>query len=400
MQGERSERITDMIKTVKLYDDAPYETEFTGRIADIRKGDRGCLVVLDRTLFFPEEGGQTPDTGTIQGFEVLYVSIEDGVITHTVDCDLTDLSAGIVVNGKINWEHRFSNMQNHTGEHILSGILQSRWHSENTGFHLSDNIVTLDTSKELKPEDLKSLEKEANYAIYRNIPVTCRYYHPEDIKDREYRSKTEIEGDVRLVTIDGVDVCACCAPHVANTGEIGIIKIIKAIRYKGGMRLTILAGSRAYEYLSAIQDMTDNLSHMLSESTESLDTAVERLLKQNGEYRIRIKNDASRRLADEIAGIPDDMEDVILFTDPVDNVVQRNAVNALSKEHKGICGVFASDEDGGYNFIISCHEGDSREAAALLREGLGARGGGSAEMVQGNVKADREEIEKALKIKS
>lgn len=400
MQGERSEGITDMIKTVKLYDDSPYEREFTGKIVDIRKGDKGCLVVLDRTLFFPEEGGQTPDTGTIHGFEVIHVSIEDGVITHTVNCDMTDLSVGSDIEGRIDWDHRFSNMQNHTGEHILSGILHSRWHSENVGFHLSDNIVTLDTSKELTPEDLKTLEKEANLAIYGNVPVTCRYYHPEEIKDREYRSKTEIEGDVRLVTIEGVDVCACCAPHVANTGEIGIIKIIKAIRYKGGMRLTILAGSRAYEYLSSVQDMTETLSHMLSESTENLDTAVERLLKQNGEYRMRIKNDASKRLGEEIAGIPDDMEDVILFTDPVDNVVQRNAVNALSGNHKGICGVFASDEDGGYNFIISCAEGDSREAAALLREGLGARGGGSAEMVQGNVKADREEIKRVLKIKA
>ncbi|MBQ7583248.1 MAG: hypothetical protein IJT24_01445 [Lachnospiraceae bacterium] len=385
-------------RTIKLYDDAPYDREFTGKIIHVSEADGGCRVVLDRTLFFPEEGGQTSDRGNIDGFEVTHAAIEDGVITHTVSCDVSELAAGHKVRGVIDWGHRFSNMQNHTGEHILSGLLHSFWGSENVGFHLSDNIVTLDTSKELGAGDIKRLEKEANDVIYRNLPTECRYYAPSELVGMEYRSKIELKEDVRLVTIPGVDICACCAPHVAHTGEIGIIKVIKAVRYKGGMRLTFFAGSRAFDHLSELQDMTESISHILSESTDRLDAAVERLLNQNGEYKIKLKNEASKRLEDEIGGIPGKRRDVVLFTDALDNVVQRNAVNRLSAEHGGICAVFASDEDGGFNYILSHRDGDARDASKLLKEKLSARGGGSAEMVQGNVKAKKEEILKAFNI--
>ena len=164
------------------------------------------------------------------------------------------------------------------------------------------------------------------------------------------------------------------------------------------MRFTFLAGLRAFEYVSGLQDMTDRLSHMLSESPERLDLAVDRILRQNGEYRIRIKEEAGKRLEDGIADIPPDKHDAVLFTDSIDNVVQRNAVNRLAGEHGGICAVFASDEDGGYNYILALRDGDARDISKLLKDKLSARGGGSSDMVQGNVKASREEIVKALGI--
>ncbi len=388
-----------MTGTVKLYDDAPYEKEFTAVVLDVKEDEDGCvLVILDRTLFFPEEGGQSSDTGILSGFEVLHASIKEGVITHRVRCALSDIGTGDEVTGHIDWEHRFSNMQNHTGEHILSGLLHDMFHSENKGFHLSDNIVTLDTSKELDGNMLVMLESRANEVIYKDIPVECRYYAPEELKGKEYRSKIELKEDIRLVTIPGVDVCACCAPHVSRTGEIGIIKILRAIRYKGGMRLTILAGRRAYEHLSHLQDITDELSHVLSESTDKLKDAVERLLRENGEYRLRIKNEAGRRLEEAAYAIPADSHDAVIFTEAVDNTVQRNAVNMLVRDHKGICAVFASDDAGGYNFILSHPGQDARIISGLLKEKLSARGGGSGEMVQGNVKASREDILRVLNI--
>ena len=384
------------LKTVKLYDESPYERDFSGIVKGISPAEDGCRVILDRTLFFPEEGGQTSDRGRLNGFDVVRVDISDGIISHYVKCSPSELAEGEEIRGELDWGHRFSNMQNHTGEHILSGLLHSHWGSENVGFHLSDNIVTLDTSKELDEADIKRLETEANRVIYQDLQVDCRYYEPEELSGMVYRSKIELAEDVRLVAIPGVDVCACCAPHVAHTGEIGLIKIIKAIRYKGGMRFTFLAGLRAFEYVSGLQDMTDRLSHMLSESPERLDLAVDRILRQNGEYRIRIKEEAGKRLEDGIADIPPDKHDAVLFTDSIDNVVQRNAVNRLAGEHGGICAVFASDEDGGYNYILALRDGDARDISKLLKDRLSARGGGSSDMVQGNVKASREEIVKAL----
>ncbi len=390
--------LSEISKTVKLYDDKPYEREFSGRVVSISDAGEGFAdVILDRTLFFPEEGGQSSDTGMINGLCVSHVSIENGIIAHRVNSSVTDLNPGDEVKGIIEWDHRFSNMQNHTGEHILSGLLHSRWDSENVGFHLSDNIVTLDTSKELDAGDLAELERTANEIIYRNIETECRYYDPAELKDKVYRSKKELDEDVRLVTIPGVDVCACCAPHVSRTGEIGIIKIIKAIRYKGGMRLTFLAGRRAYDYLAGLQAVTDDLSHILSESPDKLKSAVDRILKENEGYKIRLKNETAKRLEEEISSVPDEAENAVLFTDPADNTVQRKAVNSLAEKHLGICAVFASDDDGGFNFIIAYPKGDARDISKLLAEKFSARGGGSKEMVQGHVKAPKEDIIKALK---
>ena len=383
--------------TIKLYDDTPYEREFSAVVLDIRASDDNCCVVeLDRTLFFPEEGGQTSDTGTLGGFEVSHVSIDGETIRHTVRCRVLDMSRGDEVQGIIDWDHRFSNMQNHTGEHILSGLLHSRWGSENTGFHLSDSIVTLDTSKELDEASIKELEHEANVVIYKDLPVTCRYYSQSELKEKEYRSKKDFESDVRLVTIPDVDICACCAPHVSRTGEIGLIKIIKAIRYKGGMRLTILSGERAYEYVRSVHEIVEDLSHILSEQPDKLQDAVNRILNEMNALKIKIKNSAKAKLDADIEALPPDTHDAILFTDAVDNIVQRNAVNLLAEKHTGICAIFAADGKDGYNYICSLPGNDARDISKLLHEKLEARGGGSKEMVQGNVSSAKDDIRRVL----
>ncbi len=383
------------MKTIKLYDDEPYEKNFKAKIVSIeQKTDGGYRIELDRTLFFPEEGGQSPDTGCLGDIRVIHVEIKDNTVWHETE-EIKDLTVGDEVIGNIDWEHRFSNMQNHTGEHILSGLLHRDLGSENVGFHLSDNIVTLDTSKSLSEEDIAELEKKANEAVYLDLPVHCRYYGPEEAAGIEYRSKKEFKEDVRLVTIPGVDVCACCAPHVRHTGEIGIIKIIKAINYKGGMRLTILSGKRAYEYLDNVQKLTEKLSHMLSENTEKLPEAVERLMKEIEGYKAEKKEAQKERLmlaVEEALKIGDGL----IFTGDTDNITQRNAVNALSEKLNGVCAVFAGNDKDGYRYILSRPGGDAREAAALLKEKLGAKGGGSKEMVQGSILSSETEIRQVL----
>ena len=365
--------------TKKLYDEMPYETEFEGRIEELKESEKGTLlVVLDATLFFPEEGGQTSDIGTLGDCPVTHVSIEGGVVTHELKGALGAFKEGDTVKGKIDWGHRFSNMQNHTAEHILSGLLHKKHQSENKGFHLSDHIVTLDTSKELSDEDLRTLEEEANEVIWKNLPVTCRYYTSSEIVGMEYRSKKEIEGDIRLVTIPGVDVCACCAPHVSHTGEIGVIRIVKAERHRGGMRLTILAGKRGYRYLAGMAELAEGLAENLSVGTDRLYESVKNLMERQEALIIRMKNEAAKRLSEQMDKISPEEKDSVLFTDAVDSIVQRNAVNALAERGKGVCAVFSSDENGGYNFILSYPGDDARKISMALKEKLGARGGGSS----------------------
>ncbi|MBQ7463534.1 MAG: hypothetical protein IJS86_01595 [Lachnospiraceae bacterium] len=383
--------------TKKLYDEAPYDREFRAAIKDVVKTKNGKTgLILDQTLFFPEEGGQSCDKGTLGGFEITHVSIDEDVIIHELQAPADAFSTGDQINGVIDWDHRFSNMQNHTGEHILSGILHRDYSSENMGFHLSDNIVTLDTTKVLTPGQLSELEKKANEVIYANLPVLCRYYTKDELDHMEYRSKLDFEESARLVVIPGVDICACCAPHVKHTGEIGLIKIIKAINYKGGMRFSILSGRRAYEYICAECSRMDDLTHLLSEKRENLISAVERLLEKTESYRLEKIENAKRMLDGEMEKIDDSAEDAVIFVEEVNDITQRNAVNDLASKHSGICGVFSGNDNDGYKFIISMPGGDAREASDLLREKLHAKGGGSKDMVQGSVNAAKDVIIEAL----
>ena len=381
--------------TIKLYDEKPYDREFTAEVRAVETTEDGkSRIELERTLFFPEEGGQTSDTGFINGIRTVHVSIENGTIWHETDGP-ADIKTGDEVRCSIDWGHRFSNMQNHTGEHILSGLLHRDWGSENVGFHLSDNIVTLDTSKALEEADIDELERMANEVIYMDIPVQCRYFSPDEAADIEYRSKKEFDEDIRIVTIPGIDVCACCAPHVARTGEIGIIRIIHAIKYKGGMRLTILSGRRALEYTRTQHKTVETLSHMLSENPDTLPDAVMRLMKEIEGYKLEKKEADKKRLE---AAVKDALASGsgIIFTGDTDNVTQRRTVNDLAESMNVVCAVFAGDDRKGYKYIIACPGGDARDAAALLKERFNAKGGGTKEMVQGSINGSESEIRMAL----
>ena len=222
----------EIAKTVRLYDQDAYATEFEAEVLaceEVEKKEKKVYQIwLDQTLFFPEEGGQSPDMGTIDGIKVLDVQIKDEVITHTL---AAPLAVGTTVKGVVDWKHRFYNMQQHSGEHIFSGIVHNRFGYDNVGFHLSDSIVTMDFNGVITAEDIEEIETEVNQAIIENIPVEVSYPTKEELKVLEYRSKIEIEGQVRIVTIPGYDVCACCAPHVRRTGEIGMLKVMNVQSY-------------------------------------------------------------------------------------------------------------------------------------------------------------------------
>ena len=384
----------ELSKTIRLYDADAYQTKFEATVLaceEVEKKDgRGYQVWLDQTLFFPEEGGQSPDMGTIDGVEVLDVQIKNDVITHILAEPLT---VGAMVKGVVDWQHRFYNMQQHSGEHIFSGIVHNRFGYDNVGFHLSDSIVTMDFNGVITPEEITEIEEKVNQAIIENIPVEVSYPSKEELKELDYRSKIEIEGQVRIVTIPGYDVCACCAPHVRRTGEIGSLKVMNVQSYKGGVRVSILCGFRA---LDAFRQKADIITELMAEFSTSQDAILDNVKKLKGANQT-MKNQlaaAKQELMEyKVSAIPEDSENAILFEADLETPVVRGVVNGLVEKFAGISAVFVGNDENGYQFIVGSKNKDCRQIASALREKLSARGGGSDKMIQGSVAATQLQIE-------
>lgn len=387
----------EIAKTVRLYDQDAYATEFEAEVLaceEVEKKEKKVYQVwLDQTLFFPEEGGQSPDMGTIDGIKVLDVQIKDEVITHTL---AAPLAVGTMVKGVVDWKHRFYNMQQHSGEHIFSGVVHNRFGYDNVGFHLSDSIVTMDFNGVITAEDIEKIETEVNQAIIENIPVEVSYPTKEELKVLEYRSKIEIEGQVRIVTIPGYDVCACCAPHVRRTGEIGMLKVMNVQSYKGGVRISILCGFRALEAFRQKADIITELMAQFSTNQEALVENVTKLKNANQTMKNQLASAKQELMEYKVAAIPEDSENAILFESDLDTPVVRNVVNGLVEKFAGISAVFVGDDENGYQFIVGSKNKDCRAIAAALREKLSARGGGSDKMIQGSVAASQLQIEELL----
>ncbi|MBQ9827459.1 MAG: alanyl-tRNA editing protein, partial [Lachnospiraceae bacterium] len=269
------------METKKLYYDDAYLTSFKEEIREcIEKGDGTYEIVMDSTAFFPEEGGQSPDRGTINGVPVIDVQIRDDIIYHITN---EAVPAGTEAVCRIDWDHRFSNMQQHSGEHLFSGIAHNDYGCENVGFHLSDNEVTLDLNKPLKEEEILDIERKVNEAIFKNIESIALYPTKQEACSMEYRSKKEIEGQLRLIVYPGYDTCACCAPHVARTGEIGILKVVSFMNLKGGVRINILCGRRALEDYEIKRKAIDAAGKLLSANQNNLEETTAKLLQEKSE---------------------------------------------------------------------------------------------------------------------
>ena len=382
-----------MAITERLFDKYPYETCFSSKVLNCEKGERGFWVELDRTLFFPEEGGQSPDKGVLDGKQVLDVEIEKECIRHLLE---EEVEVGKEVDGTIDWTHRFSNMQQHSGEHIFSGTVHKWFGYRNVGFHLSDQIVTMDFDGILTEEDVDRIEDYVNSVIVANLPVEASYPTKEELETLSYRSKIEIEGQVRIVTIPGVDVCACCAPHVQRTGEIGQLKVMNLMNYKGGVRISFLCGFRALEEERLQGKILASLTKELTTNQESLVSSVVKLKNQTISLNSKLMGVKQKLLEIELEKVPLEQKDVLLFESGLEDSVMRNGVNYLLERHEGICGIFSGDENTGYKFILGSSKRDCRLIAAALREKLQGKGGGTSVMIQGHVNATEEVIRDAI----
>ena len=377
------------IRTRKLYYEDAYKTEFTAKVVSANAGD----IVLDRTAFFPEEGGQSADTGVLGGFRVADVKIKDGEIHHLLEDRNASFEAGTEISGRIDWQHRFSNMQQHSGEHIFSGLVHSTYGFDNVGFHLSDNEVTLDFNGVIGPDGIRDIERRANEIIFRNIPSEIRFLSGEEAKTAEYRSKIDLDDEIRVVTYPGVDACACCAPHVALTGEIGCLKVVGLQNYKGGIRVSILCGMRAMEVFFHDRDILEKTANYLSNSTDEVYHLVVKARTELAETKAALAEAAKKLVQVRIDQIPAGDGNAVLFEESLDAGAMRSAVNSLVQKKNGFCGVFAGSDADGYRYVIGKQGGDARVINNELREKYGARGGGEPEMVQGSVAASRVDIE-------
>lgn len=372
--------------TEKLYDIFPYQTAFEAKVLSVEpQGDRLC-VVLDKTLFFPNEGGQSCDKGMLAGHEVLDVNIRDEVVYHSMAAH-TDIREGDVVKGEIDWAHRFSNMQLHSAEHLFSGLVSKRYGYTNSGFHLSDNIATMDFDGPLTAAQIAETELAVNEAIYANVSSTAFFPSAEEAETLPYRSKKEIQGRIRLVAFEGYDLCACCAPHVGRTGEIGMFKVQAFQSYKGGVRISYLAGKRAWMAYQEQFDLLARLYKGFSANAENLEGFVQKLRDDLDAANSKVLRLQERLLEEQLRH----SDENILFLEDVDTMVARKLATSHSKETGRDLFLFIQN-DKGYRYIISTAVHDAKAHQKILQETLRAKGGGSEGLVMGTVDATMEEI--------
>jgi len=384
----------------KLFYTDTHILDFTATILETipDEKEQGSWLVLDQTAFFPEAGGQSADKGTINGLDVLDVQIKQDVIYHLIQADSNaDASflPGQKITGHVDWKQRFDFMQQHTGEHIISGLVHKHFGFQNVGFHLSLNEVTMDFDQPLSLEILRDIEKEANEIVHQNLPVYATFPSEDELKQLTYRSKIEIQDAVRIVEIPGVDTCACCAPHVDTTGQIGMIKITNVQSHRGGVRLNILCGNRALADYTEKQDTVSSLCSLLSSKPELLADHVKRVMEETLSWKDKFNTLAQQLLQLQLDALPspEEQSSPLLFTELENPIAIRNAVNTLCQTYSGYCGIFTGNDTCGYQFIIGSANLDCRTLATDLRNTLGAKCGGSAPMIQGSITADRQCLE-------
>lgn len=382
--------------TIQLYNQDSHMQSFQAKVLTCLEqinvnNDKVYIITLDATAFFPEGGGQPSDRGTINNITVLDVKEDDGFIYHTLSAPLT---VGETVTGIIDWARRFDLMQHHTAEHIVSGLVHKYFGYDNVGFHLGSEAVTIDFNGILTEENIREIEMKANQAVYENLSIQANFPSKEELDVLQYRSKKELSGDIRIVTIPGYDVCACCAPHVSLTGEIGLIKITSCQKYKSGVRISLLSGSRALADYNQKENSVSGISVLLSAKPQEVLDAVKNLKEENLTLKGQVASLQNQLLKFKAAAVKADNGINCIFDNEIPANHLRNFGNLLMERCSGIGAVFTSDDDTSWKYVVVSKNTDVRIITTQLNESFNGKGGGTKEMVQGSITGDRESIEK------
>lgn len=378
--------------TEKLYYKDAYISEFTAEILEIATVDNRKAIVLDKTAFFPEGGGQPSDEGFIENTFISDVLEIDGTVYHFGD--VQDRQVGETVNCRIDFNLRFRRMQSHSGEHIVSGLVFSEYAFDNVGFHMDNCLMTVDFSGVLTKEMLKAVEEKANECVYKDVKISDEIVSGDKLKDLQYRSKLELTENVRIVTIEGYDKCACCAPHVKSSGEIGIVKILSAISHRGGTRITMICGKTAYE--DYIQKFTQvlSVSNLLAAKQNEVSDAVNALALQNKELKNEIAALKTKYNKFIIESTPETQGNAIVFCEELDMDSLREIAIGCSEKCKGVSLALSGSDDKGYSYALISNKKDVALFSKEINSALSGRGGGRGNILQGRLSADRVTIEK------
>ena len=376
------------METQKLYYEDCHLRTFSATVTGCEQTQKGYLVTLNATAFYPEGGGEAPDLGILGGVNVLDVQEQDGQILHLCDAPL---AVGEVVTGEIDWARRFDLMQQHTGEHIISGLLHEKFGYMNTGFHVGTDLMEVDFDGPVSWDDLMEIERKANEAVWANIPLECWIPSPEELPTVTYRTKRELPWPVRIVRVPGYDSCACCGIHVKATGEVGLIKILSCTALRGGVRLEMVCGNRAYRHMAAIFEENRRVSQAFSAPMHGTGEAALRMNEALAAEKMRATG-LQNRLLDKVAESYVNQERVLHFESGLDG----NGLRYLADRIAGLCNgrvaVF-SGEEGCYAYCLAQRNGDLRELNKTMTAALNGRGGGKPQFQQGTVRATRAGIE-------
>ena len=381
----------------KLYYDSAYIKEFEAQVLSCQEGKKGWEIILSATAFYPEGGGQPADTGLLGNVRVTDVHEKDGQVVHYTD---GPLPVGEIVRGVMDWDRRFQHMQEHSGEHLVSGLIHQRFGYDNVGFHMGTDEVTIDFNGVLEWGDLMAIEEKANGMIWENLEISAVYPEKDELDAMEYRSKKELTGAVRIVSIPGGDVCACCGTHVERTGEIGLVKFLSMIHYKGGVRISLLCGKRAVEDYERKRDQVQKISVLLSARPGEISRAVEKLKDEEAKLQEKLVAAYDKLIASEVRDIKEGDGDIFILEPDFEAIQLRHLVNRLLEEKKGKTVLaLGGAAEGSFLYVLGSRYGDMSRLSRELNGLLNGRGGGSAQMAQGTFFATKDQLQAILKEK-
>ncbi len=376
------------MKTERLFYENVYLKEFKGKVLSCGEQEGTFRIILDRTAFYPEGGGQPAEGGLLGDRNVINVIEENDEIVHITD---GPLEVGSQVEGRINWERRFSLMQQHSGEHIVSGMIHNRFGYDNVGFHMGSDFITIDLNGMITEEELEEIECAVNEYIWQNNQVYIFYPDREELKNMDYRSKKELSGEVRLVEFPDMDLCACCGTHVAWTGEIGLVKLVSVKKFREGVRIEMLCGKDAFEYLNMQYKQNSKIGVALSVKADETYGAVQRLEKEITDLKMEIaalKQGSFAKTAQSCS----QKGNVVLFEENLEAGDIRRLADAVLDCCGGICALFSGDDEKGYKYALGERDGNVRELVKEMNGALNGRGGGKPFFAQGSLMAEKKEI--------
>ena len=375
--------------TRKLYYEDCHLSVFPARVLACVKSEKGYLITLDQTAFYPEGGGQPCDLGTLGGVPVLDVQEQGENVVHLC---AQPLEPGAQVEGVLDYERRFDLMQQHSGEHIVSGVIHRKYGYHNVGFHMGSDVITIDFDGMIPADALPVIEAEVNAAVWKNLPLHIWYPSEAELPTVGYRTKRALPWPVRIVEVPGYDKCACCGVHVAATGEIGLVKIFSCVKFHQGVRLEMACGKRALDYLSAVYEENRQVSQAFSAKILETGAAARRMNETLAAEKYR-STGLQKRIFTQIAGGYTDAGNVLHFEEDVDPVGVRELADGIAGVCGGCAAVFSGTEERGYSFCLAARQGDLRELGKQMTQALKGRGGGKPGMIQGSVSASGGEIQ-------